>query len=52
MGIISRMHGDWAVRLKVAGPVKDQIVEVMRFTEAGVGPPPRKATPTRGDHKH
>ena len=46
------MHGDWAVRLKVAGPVKDQIVEVMNFTESGAGPPRRKATPTRGDHKH
>ena len=46
------MHGDWAVRLKVAGPVNDQIVEVMNFTEASAGPPRRKSTPTRGDHKH
>jgi YtkA-like len=46
------MHGDWALRLKVAGPVKDQIVEVMRFTATSAGPPRRKATPARGDHKH
>ena len=46
------MHGDWAVRLKVAGPVKDQIVEVMSFTATGAGPPRRKAAPARGDHKH
>lgn len=46
------MHGDWAVRLNVAGPVKDQIVEVMSFTDMGAGPPRRKAAPARGDHKH
>jgi hypothetical protein len=46
------MRGDWAVRLKVAGPVKDQIVEVLRFTAAGAEPPRRKAAPARGDHKH
>ena len=46
------MHGDWALRLKVAGPVKDQIVEVLRFTATAAGPPPRKAAPARGDHKH
>lgn len=46
------MHGDWAVRLKVAGPVKDQIVEVMSFSATGAGSPRRKAAPARGDHKH
>jgi len=50
--LVLEMHGDWAVRLKVAGPVKDQIVEVLSFTEAGAGAPRRKATPARGDHKH
>ena len=44
------MHGDWALRLKVTGPVKDQIVEVMRFTATSAAPPPRK--PARGEHKH
>ena len=46
------MHGDWALRLKVAGPVKDQIVAVLRFTATAAGPPSRKAAPTRGEHKH
>jgi len=46
------MHGDWALRLKVAGPVKDQIVEVLRFTATAAGPPPRKSAPARGEHKH
>jgi YtkA-like protein len=46
------MHGDWALRLKVAGPVKDQIVEVLRFTATAAGPPPRKPAPARGEHKH
>jgi hypothetical protein len=45
------MHGDWALRLKVAGPVKDQLVEVLRFTATAASPPPRK-TPARGEHKH
>jgi hypothetical protein len=45
------MHGDWALRLKVVGPVKDQIVEVLRFTATAAVPPPRK-TPARGEHKH
>lgn len=46
------MHGDWAVLLKVAGPVKDQIVEVLNFTEAGASPSRRKSAPAGGDHKH
>ena len=46
------MHGDWALRLKVGGPVKDQIVEVLRFTATAAGPPPRKSAPAPGEHKH
>jgi len=46
------MHGDWAVRLRVAGPVRDQIVEVLSFSDTGSGPPRRKAAPARGEHKH
>ncbi len=46
------MHGDWAVRLRVAGPIRDQIVEVMSFSDTGSGPPRRKAAPARGEHKH
>lgn len=47
------MYGDWAVRLKIAGPVRDQLVEMKNFSEAGSGPPSRKAgAPRGGGHKH
>ena len=50
--LMLEMHGDWAVRLRVAGPIRDQIVEVMSFSDTGSGPPRRKAAPARGEHKH
>ena len=50
--LMLEMHGDWAVRLRVAGPIRDQIVEVMSFSDTGTGPPRRKAAPARGEHKH
>jgi hypothetical protein len=25
------MHGEWAVKLRISGPVRDQIVKKMRF---------------------
>ena len=37
------MLGDWAVRLSVSGPLKDQVVEVLNFSEKGSGPPVRDA---------
>jgi hypothetical protein len=46
------MHGDWALRLKVAGPLEDQVVQVMRFTKEGAGPPARKSVGPGGGHKH
>jgi YtkA-like len=46
------MHGDWALRLRIAGPLKDQRVEVMSFTKEGAGPPARKTTRPSGEHKH
>jgi hypothetical protein len=36
----------------VVGPIRDQIVEVMSFSDTGTGPPRRKAAPARGEHKH
>jgi hypothetical protein len=46
------MHGDWALRLKIAGPLRDQLVEVKNFNQAGSGPPRRKArAPGQGGHK-
>jgi YtkA-like len=47
------MYGDWAVRLRIAGPLKDQLVEMRNFDEKGAGPPRRKAgAPRGGGHKH
>ncbi|KAB2913990.1 MAG: hypothetical protein F9K29_15565 [Hyphomicrobiaceae bacterium] len=39
------MTGDWALRLSVSGPLKDQMVEVLNFTEKGSGPRARRARP-------
>jgi hypothetical protein len=46
------MHGDWAVRLKIGGPLKDQLVAMRSFDEKGSGPPRRKSAPYGGGHKH
>jgi hypothetical protein len=43
------MYGDWALRLRIEGPLKDQLVEVKRFDEKGAGPPRRKG-PTPPGH--
>jgi hypothetical protein len=37
------MYADCAVRLKIGGPLRDQLVEVRSFDEKGSGPPRRKA---------
>ena len=34
------MHGDWALRIDVTGPVRDRIVKVMRFEPGRAGPSP------------
>jgi hypothetical protein len=44
------MHGDWALRLKVVGPLTDQVVEVRNFNKAGSGPSSKKARSGSG-HK-
>jgi hypothetical protein len=46
------MLGDWALRLRVAGPLEDQLVEVLNFTEQGSGPPNRAKASKPGDRKH
>jgi YtkA-like len=47
------MFGDWAVRLRISGTLRDQLVEIKDFNETGSGPPRRKAgPPTGGGHKH
>jgi hypothetical protein len=32
------MHGEWAVRVTVTGPVRDLVVQVLRFDAAGAAP--------------
>jgi hypothetical protein len=50
--ITLEMLGDWALRLRVAGPVEDQLVEVLNFSERGSGPPSRRKAGKPGDHRH
>jgi hypothetical protein len=38
--IVLDVHGDWALHLRVAaGPIKDQLTEVLNFGPKDVGPP-------------
>ena len=47
------MFGDWAVRIRISGTLRDQLVEIKNFNETGSGPPRRKSgPPTGGGHKH
>jgi hypothetical protein len=34
------MHGDWALRIDVTGPMRDRIVKVIRFEPGRAGPSP------------
>ncbi len=47
------MLGDWAVRLKIEGPLRDRLVQMKSFSEAGSGPPRGKSgAPRGGGHKY
>ncbi len=37
------MHGEWAVKLRVGGPVRDQLIMHYEFDETGAKPPVRSA---------
>jgi hypothetical protein len=52
--LVLEMYGDWALRVRITGPLRDQIVDLKNFGEEGAGPPSRRAgTPKRGGHhKH
>jgi hypothetical protein len=41
--VVLDVHGDWALRLRVGGPLKDQLVELLNFGPQAVGPPKAKA---------
>jgi hypothetical protein len=46
------MHGDWALRLMVTGPLRDQLVAVKSFDAAGSGPPRGKGARSQRGHAH
>ena len=43
--VVLEMHGDWALRLKVGGPLRDQLVEMLNFSPQAVGPPRKAVSP-------
>jgi hypothetical protein len=43
--VVLEMHGDWALRLKVGGPLRDQLVEMLNFSPQAVGPARKAVTP-------
>jgi hypothetical protein len=57
--VVLEVHGDWALHLKVGGPVKDQLVEMLNFSPREVGPahdpnpaPPPPPAPNKTRRKH
>jgi hypothetical protein len=41
------MHGDWALRIDVSGPLRDRVVAPLRFDDKAVRPVPSRAAPHR-----
>jgi hypothetical protein len=48
--IALEMHGDWAVRLDLSGPVRDRVIKMLRFEGDRVGEAPPAQAPAR--HRH
>jgi YtkA-like len=46
--IALEMHGDWALRIDVAGPLRDRLIVPLRFDDKAVRPSPSRAAPHRG----
>jgi hypothetical protein len=46
------MHGDWALRLTITGPLRDQFVAVKSFNAGGSGPPHAKGGRSPRGHAH
>jgi hypothetical protein len=44
------MHGDWALQLNLAGPLRDRVIKVLRFEGDRVSAPPPQHTPSRQKH--
>ena len=43
--VVLEMHGDWALRLKIGGPLRDQLVEMLNFSPQAVGPARKAVAP-------
>ena len=41
------MHGDWALRIDVTGPLRDRVVKLLRFEPGQVVPAPAARAPSR-----
>jgi YtkA-like protein len=48
--ILLEMHGDWALRLDLSGPLRDRVVVNLRFEPDRVAPAAASRAPAR--HKH
>ena len=51
------MHGAWAIKLRISGPLRDEVVEVYEFGEKDAAPRGRATAappgrPASGGHKH
>jgi hypothetical protein len=43
------MHGDWALRIDVSGPLRDRVIVPLHFDDKSVRPPsPSRSAPHRG----
>jgi YtkA-like protein len=50
--LVLEMHGDWAIRLDLAGPARDRVVKLLRFEPDRVGEAPPTQTPAHGRRRH
>jgi hypothetical protein len=48
--IALEMHGEWALRLDLSGPIRDRIIKVLRFERDQVGRPISPRTPSHRQH--
>jgi YtkA-like len=43
------MHGDWALRIDISGPLRDRVIVPLRFEDKAVRPSPLRST-SHGGH--
>jgi hypothetical protein len=44
------MHGDWALRIDITGPLRDRVVKLLRFEAGRVVPAPAGRAPAQPRH--